>query len=232
MNQENLQTTYNILQAIEENNGPTGANKLSLELHIPIATVGRILQKLEYLGYLEKVSNKGRVLTEAGKKHKIVLYGQLHTVESTQALLKLTEEIDKQTMLDILYVRRVLETEIAGLACEKITPAQIYELNKIVVMQEKEKAANRIGEQQDFEFHLKLAQITGNKFFEQILAIILLKEDIYVKLSIIAKLAKDFPHSITHHQIIEALAVHDKKLVQDLVVQHINFYIEYISLNY
>ncbi len=234
---DRIQLLSDILQMIDNENAPTGASYLSVKLNIPVATVGRILRKLESQGYLKKVSNKGRILTPAGKQHMVDLHNRIHTVKNAEGLFQLSTSTDRQSMLNVLYVRRALEGEIARQACRKITPEGVMELKRIVSKRDSEYAAKRIVEEHDyqdyFSFHQALAHITGNPCFEQVLTLILSEEDVfYANLSVIWKYAEDMPHYVSHDQIIHALEIHDEELAHRLLLQHIDFYIHYIDQYY
>ena len=66
MNQDNLE--YLILEKIAQLNTPVGASFLCSQIHASQASIGRELHNLEQRGLLEKVSNKGRILTEEGRR--------------------------------------------------------------------------------------------------------------------------------------------------------------------
>ncbi len=232
MSRSNIELAYKVLETIHNEQAPVGANALAIKLQIPPATLGRMLQSMEYSGYLEKVSNKGRILTAAGLEHMRSLHTDLSSMENVAELSKLVASTDKRTMLDMLHVRRLLEAESIELACNRITQDELNELTHIINMQDQEKAAHRIGHQWDLEFHLRLAQISGNQCIGRILSLLLRQDNSYVKLSIIAQTARNLPHTISHHQIIEALKNRDIPMARKLILHHIDFYIQYIEKYY
>ena len=232
MNENKLQTIYALLREIDQAGMPVGSNYLSLKLGAPPASLGRVLQDLEYRGYLEKVSNKGRVLRQSGMEYMEELKTQLHSLENAFELHRLAMSTEKEAMLDMLYARRTIEREVILLACRTVTEKQIQRLLRIVQMQDSEKAADRSGEEQDLEFHLMLARISGNKSFEHILKLLLMQNNAYVRLSLIATIAKNMPNVISHHQIINALRNRDQERACSLIEQHIGFYMQYIEKHY
>lgn len=229
MNRQELESHYSILSKIEESGSPVGANALSLELNIPPATLGRKLQVLEHQGYIRKVSNRGRILTDSGRKYLAEIQAQLYSVAKAEELRVLSMSTEKQDMLDMLSVRRVLEAESVTLACRNITNEEIQELEEIVRKQDREKAAGRAGEQQDLKFHLKLAQISGNKCIEHVLTLILMQDGAYVKLSLISQVAKNLPHAVSHSKVIQALRDRNEEAARELLSQHIGFYMKYVE---
>ena len=62
------QKSLTILKSVQDAGIPIGATYLSKELSIPPASIGRILTELEDEKLIEKVSNKGRVLTDKGRQ--------------------------------------------------------------------------------------------------------------------------------------------------------------------
>jgi GntR family transcriptional repressor for pyruvate dehydrogenase complex len=67
-----------------------------------------------------------------------------------------------QSLLQLIEVRRVLETGIAALAARNRTEADAAALGEIVRRMERVIADERAGEQADTEFHLLLAESTHN----------------------------------------------------------------------
>ena len=60
---------YTLLNCIIKKSEPVGASSLALKLNTPQATIGRKLYELEFRGYLEKQSNKGRIITLKGRDY-------------------------------------------------------------------------------------------------------------------------------------------------------------------
>ena len=96
------------------------------------ANIGRILHLLEERGLVEKVSNKGRVLTEEGKNHFQRLQQDIQSKEYVKVLLDLYSKNDKQVYLDILEARILLETKTAELAAIRATEEDLRELEQIL----------------------------------------------------------------------------------------------------
>lgn len=220
---------YRLLSEIQASGGPIGANTLSLKLGISSATLGRRMQAMEYQGYIKKSGNRGRVLTKTGNQFLNELHMKIDSAKKTEELRVLTISAEKQDILDMLTVRRALEVESVSLACKNITPEQLQHLKNVIQQQDREKAENRVGDKQDLEFHLGIAKTSENRCIERLLTLLLLQDGNYVKLSIIAQVAKSLPYSISHHGIIQALERKDEELARDKITKHIEFYMQYVE---
>ncbi len=226
MREENLNLVHDILEEIESSNIPVGASMLSLKINTSQATIGRILQNLDYKGYLEKQSNKGRVLTESGKNYLQSIKLSQNVKENTEELIRVSSSTDKYFLLDVLNTRKILERETAYLAAQKITKEQIIELEKIIDKQDFEKMAKRIGENEDLRFHTMIANISGNKVIEKILLLILTQHNVYLKLSYINN--QTVLNTKGHRKIIKALAQNNPDLAAACMVEHIETVIKHV----
>ena len=222
---------YAVLDAICKHKKPIGANTLSLDLGIPLATVGRILQKLEYFGYLTRVGNKGRVITAEG-------IAQLREYENEQYSSKSIDELkefifcaDKQSLLEVLAVRRLLELEIIENVCKRITPPDIEKLLSIVELEDAAKKGDRIASKENLNFHMELARIGGNHLAYQILSLLMCQNQAYVHSSIIYRVS-GYVNNATHRQIVDAIERRDISTAKELMDAHISFVIQHVQKNY
>lgn len=191
---------YYILEEMQEANMPIGASYLSLRLTQSQATIGRMLQELEHSGHIAKVSNKGRILTEAGKQYYNKLKNENHFNEFTHSLVKVINTSNEQIYADILYIRLLLEPPAVRLATQKITAGQIDYLKTILDKQADKQKKGELGEEENLEFHTKIARYSGNKVLEQLLKIILLQNNSYMPFSYI-----QYQISLQKHEHIEIL---------------------------
>lgn len=72
-------------------------------------------------------------------------------------------------VLDILEIRISLETESAWLAASRRTEAQIELLRTTLEQMHKGEGENNQSVSSDIQFHLQIAQATGNKYFVELL---------------------------------------------------------------
>lgn len=226
-----LKLEYEILEEIANSSTPIGANLLSLKIDSSQATIGRILLSLDHHGYLEKSSNKGRVITESGKNYLKTLYDILNKNQNTQELIRISTSTDKNLLLDVLYTRKILEKETTALTAKKITDEQIKELSAIIDKQEEEKTRGLLGEKEDLEFHCKIANISGNKVIEQILILILTQKNVYLDFSYIRQKVV-VRSSNDHRNIIKAFEERNSELASEYMVKHIEMLIKDIDKYY
>ena len=76
---------------------------------------------------------------------------------------------EKDDMIDIFSLRKIIEPEVAQLASENRTPEEINELEEILKEQAKEVANGKNPIQTDSEFHHLLARMARNRVLERLL---------------------------------------------------------------
>ena len=86
---------------------------------------------------------------------------------SIQTYLQLLSQ--ENVELKVAEIRRVLETEIAALAAQRATPAQLEELQEICLEMRRYADSSRTLAELDFRLHLTLARATQNDLFEMLL---------------------------------------------------------------
>lgn len=221
---------YDILCEIMESQIPMGASLLALSIDTSQATIGRQLQQLEHSGYLKKLSNKGRAITDKGKEYLKYLEKELSRSEKIQQLIESSRSFSKERMLDVLKTRKILEKETAILTAKNIKEEQIDELKELINLQETKVSQGLLGDEEDLKIHRLIAHIAGNKVIEQILNLILTQESVYSEFSYIRQ--KLLTSTVTDHKnIIQALEDRNAELAGNLMENHINKVIEDV-INY
>jgi GntR family transcriptional repressor for pyruvate dehydrogenase complex len=76
---------------------------------------------------------------------------------------------EKDDIIDIFSVRKIIEPEVAQLASEHATPEEISELEEILKEQEREVRSGEGPVQTDPEFHHLLARMAKNRVLERLL---------------------------------------------------------------
>ena len=164
---ENLE--YLLLERLDRSDDGIGSGSLHLELRdrriqASQATVGRMLRLLDHRKLTAKVSNKGRVLTAAGRRHLEVLRRKQGLRYWAEGVLKEVQPISQSEYLHALDALRDLEGHIAGLAAERATDEQIAVMEKTLREQERRLGTATRGKDQGLEFHELVAQAAGNRF--------------------------------------------------------------------
>lgn len=82
--------------------------------------------------------------------------------------LDLGTAVTIRDVIAMLELRISLETEAAALAARRRRPAHLDEMRRCLEIFEREIDEGRSGVEADFQFHLQIAQATGNRYFEDI----------------------------------------------------------------
>ncbi len=193
-----------ILAEIKNYGQPIGAAMLSRRIHMPPATIGKILAKLEDQGLLEKVSNKGRLLTKAGHDFLRKENTRQTVINSANKLYHMAESISEKGLIEILEVRKLLECKAAEMACINATDEDIAELDTIFFGYVCEINHGGLGDEQDLKFHLKIAEISKQTYLYNLLKIVLLEKDAYAKLAV-AIHSQITKYMVDHEKLLEAI---------------------------
>jgi len=215
------QLEYDILTEMDKFDGPIGASALSHKVNSSQATIGRKLNELEHRQVLLKLSNKGRIITEVGRKYYDKLKKDLTSEETVRQLLDASNKGAPQRLFDILAVRRMLEKEIIILATRNIREKELKELENMIELQAKQVAQGFLGDEEDLLFHRSLAAFSRNEVLEQIITLILTQNKAYSGFSYIRK---NLPSSVVtdHKQILQAIREGDEVFAGELMVKHID----------
>jgi GntR family transcriptional repressor for pyruvate dehydrogenase complex len=76
---------------------------------------------------------------------------------------------EKDDIIDIFFIRKIIEPEVAQLASENRTPEEIDELEEILREQEKEVKSGKNPIHTDSEFHHLMARMAKNRVLERLL---------------------------------------------------------------
>lgn len=197
-----------VLQSVQEAGLPVGASYLSQKVDLPPATIGRVLAQLEEEELVTKVSNKGRVLTCKGEH----VLRQEELAEERQKtageLAEIAAKSDRDSLIEILQVRRRLEVYTAEQACLHATEEEIVNLETLVLAHIHEVRAGGLGSDADFEIHLAIARASRVNTIYQILKLILSKDNAYTMFSYVSDQLKNAQIK-QHDTIIQAIRDRD-----------------------
>lgn len=178
------------------------------------------------------VIKPGEILNEADLAQK---YGTGKT-PTREALLLLTHEnlleamprtgymvcrLTTRDLLDIYFLRSILETESIGLAAERITPEEIalLEQNNQAESELFQDGSNRMNTQAyklNREFHKIIAHASGNARLEKIISDLI--NDLERALSFDPYIADPTQHA----GLIESLKAHSKPAAQEAMKAHLS----------
>lgn len=209
-----------ILNAVQSAGLPVGASYLGQELALAPATVGRILTNLDEQGLLKKVSNKGRILTKKGQDFLTRETAREEKKESATKLACFAAESDKNTLLEILQVRKLLEVYTAKQACINATEDEILELERLLLEHLQEIRSGGLGSSTDLEIHLAIARASKVQTIYQILKIILSADNTYAKFSYVSDQLKHIQVK-QHDSIIQAVRERDTEKARIAMETHL-----------
>ena len=129
--------------------------------------------------------------------------------------------IDAGLVEEVRHLRAVLEAEIAGMACEKLTPADLDHLWENVAMWHMyiERAQEDKIFELDKEFHLQLVSCVHNKALDVVGNIILLQLDLVHERGLYPE--DDHIRSSDHQKIIDLLFSRDVEKATEFITTHI-----------
>lgn len=210
-----------ILKSIQNVGIPVGASYLSRQLNIAPATIGRILTDLENQGFLSKVSNKGRVLTQSGTDFLQQEDLREQKAETAERLAVFVTEADKQTLLEVLQVRKLLEGYTARQACQNATEEELLEMERLMLEHLQEIRSGGVGSKTDFRIHLAIAKASKIETIYQILKLILSSDNAYAKFSYVSGHVKNTQIK-QHDSIIQAIQERNPEKAEKAMETHLD----------
>ncbi|MBI5278228.1 MAG: FadR family transcriptional regulator [Burkholderiales bacterium] len=129
-----------------------------------------------------------------------------------------------QSVVHVIEVRRVLEGEIAALAAERATRAQIAELRRALKAIDTAVAQGRDGVAEDMAFHRVIGESSGNPQFRLLLGFLeqYLREGMRITRANEAR-RHDFMQAVQqeHREMLDAIAARDPAAARHHATQHI-----------
>jgi len=213
------------LECLAESSEPVGSIALVDKLHsrgitASSATIGRVLYRLESLGYVYKVSNQGRCISELGEQ-ALARDRSIRTISEHQK--RLTSLITSSSLdgyLSVLEARRAVERESARLAAVHITDTELEHLRELLRQQEIQQPKGESIAQIDVDFHRSIARASRNPVFESLYQVLFA----YGQQSPLFEMIRARRRKATsaHFGILEALEQHDPKLAEQRMIDHID----------
>lgn len=181
-------------------------NELAASFGVSRMTVRQSLQKLIALGLIETKLGDGSYvrMPEAG--------------DSLNALMPVMY-LNKNSFLDVIEFREMIETEAAGLAALRGTAEQVGELKKIYKRMVSNKKNNRKFAMDDLAFHCYIGEMTGNALIIKTYALLddILEAAMYDG---ITKMGTDFAEQY-HQFIIDCIEAHDEVKAREYMKKHL-----------
>jgi len=209
-----------LMKEIDKVAGPVGASSLYHNLSSSQATIGRQLVYLEKIGYLKKVSNKGRVLTPEGLNFIKLEDINYSKSKLAKELVNLSIDRDTDTLLEILRIRALLEPYAAAGAAECANERDIYNLENLAFAHRYTLSQGLVGNEENLNFHLEIARIYNNRMLLKTLELLLTANEAYVEFSKAGEAKHEL--QITHHfRILNAIRERDACGARNAMLEHL-----------
>lgn len=145
---------------------------------------------------------------------------------------ELTEQ-SVQSLLNLIEVRRGLESETAALAAVRRTPGQLAEIEHALRRIEEAVAAGVSGVEEDVRFHLSIAEATGNPYWAKFVEMFAQPTRSAIKVTRANEARRaDFSSQVRqeHEKIVSAIAAGDPELARIAAAEHMTNAAERVRL--
>lgn len=213
---------YSIIEIFANSREIIGATAICSKLNESQTTIGRRLKALEDLGYLKKFGKRGRIITKKGLSYYENKSRVKAFEEKSAEYSELLGENANKNMNEFVEVRCALEVLAAKLACKNATASQLKQMEELLIQFA---FAMRHGENTrdiDRDFHLLMAQASGNNYLYLQLKDLLTISDSYFTFYILAKDLGDHTVGLLQHEaILEAIKSKDENKAEKAVENHL-----------
>src|SRR5688572_386538 len=221
-----IQFEHTILHLLDATDGPAGSGTLmerleDLGFRVSEPTVGRFLRTLDRRGLTERVSNKGRGLTDAGRARLRKLCEDDSQAHYERELMRAVRTTTFEEIVEVLIARRALERETARLAAERATDEDIARLEETVREQRAALKTGRVAADADVRFHALVAQASRNRVLAA--AIDLIRRDKQITLTLDEMLRRTtHKYAVGHEGIVAAIRARDPAAAEQAMLGHID----------
>lgn len=219
--------SYLLLCFISEKNEPVGCgvlreDLLSMGIDCSTATIGRYLKELDYQEYTVQKSNLGRIITPCGKAYLKDMGEKLERTHIQSELSKAVKVTEYSELIDLLDVRRALETEAARLAAINANEEDIACLMHTISAHQETVKQNEDPTNVALDFHAVVANISHNRFISSILNMLIYEEKkLEARIETLVTRERGRIYVKEHEQIAKAISQHDAERAACLMKEHI-----------
>jgi GntR family transcriptional regulator, transcriptional repressor for pyruvate dehydrogenase complex len=165
---------------------------------------------------IKTLENEGMVISRPGS-------GTFITAVNVEAIIPPLASLlsrGKDALIDLFEMRCLVEPNIAALAAERATPADILRLKEIYTQQEQQINRDTSAVDSDAAFHLTIGQATHNAALQRLVAAIveILKPIREQSLQTPGRAHKSLA---SHREILVAIERHDPELARQAMLRHI-----------
>ena len=218
----NFSDSLPLLHAIQNANGPVGASSLCeiKALGMSQATIGRQLAILEDAGLLQKISNKGRILTDYGEEFIRRANESASKTQIAEELAALSSSDHLETLTQILDLRQLLEPYAAEQAALHASKADIQNLENLAFVHRYKLSCGEQAHKEDLALHLNIARICRNLMLQKVLELLLTDSNAYIEFSLAGETQQD-QQIHQHFRILDAIRNHDRKAARQAMADHL-----------
>jgi DNA-binding FadR family transcriptional regulator len=189
-------------------------------VEVSSATIGRELNQLDMLGFVEKHGYKGRSITVKGRKVVEEANNRQEIDYYRNSLDELINSNVLENFIMVLEARLAIERQTARLAAERITDQELAELYQCVENQQIHSRDHQSIANDDIAFHSGIARASKNKALFSL----------YMMLSSMGQQSQLFEqlrarvgdsYSTFHQNILDALERRDPEEAEVCMMEHI-----------
>lgn len=171
------------------------------------------MQRLEMLGIIEICPGQGTFVRKTDKTTNLILN-----------LLSMDSELKKESLLELLELRKILEVGIIGIATQKCTQKDLINMENCVAQHKNDVEKKDLLSPKDAQFHYLIALSTHNKMIIDFFSGIsdLIKSSLLLSGSTIENRIKGLKY---HGEIFDALKKRDSALAMRKMSEHIEWLI-------
>ncbi len=182
------------------------------KLKVGRSAVREAYRALEAMGLIEIRQGEGTFIKDVNTDHLV----------QTLALVLATE---KNAMLELLELRKIIEVGAAGLAALRWTEEELKKMESALMQMEKDIEAGELGQQADWQFHYAIAEATRNSLLVRLMDSIKeimsrlqekAREELYQTPGTPQRLLKE------HYAIFEAVRSGQDEAAQKAMYEHLD----------
>ncbi|MBZ4687770.1 MAG: FadR [Clostridiales bacterium] len=186
--------------------------ELAEQLNVSRASVREALCALDMAGLIEIKPGEGTFIRQ-------------FDVNSIIEPLSLMLLLERDKIKEILEVRKALEVESVGLACENATDKDLQKIKEALEDMKRDLVNGNSGEEADIKFHYAIAEASGNSLLMKLMNTITdtMNQTISTTRQLWLSYDKGSPKRLfeEHKSIYEAIHERDKEKARSLMDQHL-----------
>jgi len=167
---------------------------------------------------LSMLISEGRIETRAGRGTFVA--ARSGGSRPARALAPVPPPLERKAIEELIEAREVLELQIAAMAARRASAAQVDELRRHVERLQEAASSPAAFLDADLEFHVVLAEASGNRYLVQAMTEIrlLLKEDMELAAETAIRRFGDLRLSVdSHRRLVDAIAGHDADAAREIL---------------